>query len=72
MKEKIFDLIKWTVLILIAATFFHVVYAKENVDCKCKRYAISADDGAAFRIDQYTGEVWIITPGSIRSISEKR
>ena len=35
MKERIFDLIKWSVVIFIAATFFHVVYAKEDVNCDC-------------------------------------
>ena len=44
MKERIFDLTKWTVLIFIAATFFHVVYAKEDANCDCKRYAISATE----------------------------
>jgi len=70
MKERIFDLIKWTVLIFIAATFFHVVYAKEDANCDCKRYAISAAEKFSYKIDQCTGEVWLVTPDSIRPIVE--
>ena len=70
MKERIFDLIKWTVLILIAATFFHVVYEKEDVNCDCKRYAISATEALAYRIDQCTGEVWLVTPNNMRPINK--
>ena len=68
MKERIFDLIKWTVLILIAASFFHGAYAKEDVNCDCNRYAISATEKFSYKIDQCTGEVWLVTPDSMRPI----
>lgn len=63
MKEKIYDVIKWGLIVIIAVVAFYIT----------NRYIIVTNDqGIAYRMDKMTGQVSLITVTEVRIIKESR
>ena len=63
MKEKIYNVIKWGLIVIIAVVAFYIT----------NRYIIVTNDqGIAYRMDKMTGQVSLITVTEVRIIKERR
>jgi hypothetical protein len=63
MKERIYDVIKWGLVIIIAAAAFYMT----------NRYIIVTNaQGIAYKMDKMTGQVWLVTVNTVRVIKEER
>jgi hypothetical protein len=62
MKERILDVIKWSLIIIIAVMAFYTT----------NHYIIVAGDKmTAYKMDIMTGQVWFVTPNEVRIVKEK-
>jgi len=59
MKERIYDVIKWGLIVIIAVMAFYIT----------NRYIIVTNaQGIAYRMDKMTGQVWLVTVTKLRII----
>ncbi len=63
MKERIYDVIKWGLIVIIAVMAFYIT----------NRYIIVTNaQGIAYRMDKMTGQISLITLNEVRIIKEGR
>ncbi len=61
MKERIYDVIKWGLIVIIAVMAFYIT----------NRYIIVTNaQGIAYRMDKMTGQVWLVTVTKLRIIEQ--
>ena len=59
MKERIYDVIKWGLIVIIAVMAFYITN---------RHIIVTNDQGIAYRMDKMTGQVGLITLNEVRII----
>ena len=66
MKERLLDVIKWGLIIIIAGAVCYGINQFKYKSEDSRYFLTGGGQGVAYKLDRQTGEVWLVTPNYIK------